>query len=178
MDQHLAEIERSRIALTSLCRKLEWVFFGVFAIYCLAYLAILFYALVPPEGLNPVGPANALELLPLALETVAGGYALLLIGLMFRSGGKGNSPFSRYFIRHLKVLGILFLACVVAGLFITPGMQFGAVNETSEMIVDYGTAKEDLSIDTASLFASVVCFALSTIFRYGALLQDEVENLM
>lgn len=178
MDQHLAEMKRSRIALASICRKLQWVFFGVFAIYCVAYLAILFFAFMPPEGFSPVGPANALELLPLALKTVAGAYALLLIGLMFRSCGKGNSPFSRYFVRHLKILGVLFLACVVAGLFITPGTQFGAVTDTSEMIVDYGTEREDLSIDVTILFVAIACFALSTIFRYGALLQDEVENLM
>ena len=103
----------------------------------------------------------------------------MVIAQMLRTIGKGESPFSLSSARQIKVLAIVLLVGVVAGALITPGTQVGSVSESGAIsLMSIGHTTDIAYIDLGDLLLSIICFALSPIFRYGALLQSEADDLM
>lgn len=182
MDKRFDQIEKSRKNITRFCRWLSWAFNVFFAGYCLAVAGVTFFAIFPLPGFSYVGPDSMLAFLPIVCNVFAGGLALFLVAQMLRTVGKGLSPFSLSCSRQIQVLAVMLLIGVVAGAFIAPGAQVGSVSESGAMVFDFpGASKNDMytmHIDLKGLFLSIICFALSPIFRYGALLQSEADDLM
>lgn len=181
MDKRISHIREARNKTMLLCNKLHWLFFGGFALYCMIVFAIVVLSLLLPFGSTYLGPYSVVSLLPVALNVFAGGYALLLIARILRAIGKGSSPFLMQFAREIKVLAIILLAGVVLGVFIEPGSQVGVVDESGLHRMTYkhgGNSDSDVFVDASGLLTSIICFALSTIFRYGAILQQEADDLV
>lgn len=182
MDERLSKMELARKNITRICKRLSWAFITFFVIYCLVVVSVTFVAIFPPAGFSYVGPGNVLTFLPIVCNIFAGGFAIIVIARMLRTIGKGESPFSLSSARQIKVLAIVLLVGVVAGALITPGTQVGSVSESGAMVLDFlGSSNDDMytmHIDLKGLLISIICFALSPIFRYGALLQSEADGLM
>lgn len=82
-------------------------------------------------------------------------------------------------MRQIQALGFLFLAITICSLFIAPGTELGTVDGNSYILIDNNSSASDsVNIDVTSLMISVVCFALSFIFSYGATLEQETDDLV
>lgn len=179
MDKRLGEMEIARRRIMRFCGWLRWAFGGCLVLYCFAVAAIIFVAIFPPEGFNYTGPSSILLFLPLACNVFAGGLILFVIVQMLNTVKKGLSPFSLSSARLIKALAIILMIGVVSGVFIDPGMQFGAVSTSGSIALkSIGNENDVAYIDVRGLFLSIICFALSPIFRYGALLQSEADDLI
>lgn len=178
MEQSLKKLNSSKGKLVSICKKLQWLFFVIFALYVVGVIAVIAYSVIAPDGLSYIGPETFIGLVPVAFNVLSGGLILFFLGLVFRGIGKGESPFTIYFSRWIILIGILLLVGFLTELFILPGSTIGAVGETSAMALNYGgNAGNSININATQLLTSVVAFALAAIFRYGAILQEEVDDL-
>lgn len=179
MDNRITKLKNTKEKIESISKKLQWVFFAIFVVYSIVIIAIIIGSIISLTDLNYVGPDSVLGLLPMICNTIAGGVGLLIIGFMFRNISKGISPFSVSIIKAITALGFLFLLAFVSGLFINPGSTVGVESDSLIMEVDYDNHSNDVAnIDLRSLLTSIVCFALAAIFRYGAVLQTEVDDLL
>lgn len=179
MDKRLNQLGKTREKITHICKLLSWVFVFFFVIYCLAFMFVIWISAFPPAGFSYIGPSNILFLIPIICNIVAGGIAVFVIMKMLRMVGNGMSPFSLASSRQIKALAIVLMVGVIAGAFMDPGMQVGSASESGSIAFESVGNEDDISyIDLKSLFISIICFALSPIFRYGALLQSEADDLM
>lgn len=179
MDKRITKLSETKSKFESLSKKLQWAFFTIFIIYFLIAAIIVVSSIFSFAELNYVGPNSFLHFVPIIFNTVAGGASLLLLGLMFRSIGKGASPFSSSFVKALNVLGILFLVAFISGFFIDPGTTVGFESSSVTMEIDYDKHSEDMAnVDLSSLLTAVACFALAAVFRYAGVLQTEVNDLL
>lgn len=179
MDAYLVNIRKTRERLISICGKLGIFLFICFTIYCLSVASILALTLVPPPGFSRLGPLDPFALVPFICSNGAVGFAIFLLAVMFKGIGKDASPFSRRRVQQIQLLGILFLLVVATSAFVTPGIEIGVTDGVSAFSF-YGNhaAADSINFDISSLIAAIVCFALSLIFKYGALLQQETDDLM
>lgn len=179
MDKRLAQIEKTRFKITSFCKKVQWLFLAIFALYCFGVIVVSAYAVFPPQGFKYVGPTSLLPFFPMICNVVAGGLTLFIIWRIFRVIGNGRSPFCPSFAKQTTILGAILLISTISGIFIEPGMQIGSMDSTSAMTYEFNGSSNDLfSIDFRNLLAAIACFALSTIISYGAALQDETDDLL
>lgn len=179
MDKRLIAIRRHRDTLVNISKVLRWFFLLVFIAYLIVIAAIIAFMLLPPEGFTRVEPTDSITMLPIACNIAAGGVALLLTSFMFKKIAHGLSPFCPLVSKALAVLGAVLLIGVISDALIAPGTRIGSVSATSMMTFDYaGSDQNALKLDGKSLLASIFCFALSFIFRYGTVLQNEADDLM
>lgn len=180
MDKRFDQIEKSRKNITRFCKWLSWVCYVFFAGYCLVAVGITFFAIFPLPGFSYVGPSSVLAFLPIVCNVFAGGLAFFIVARMLQKVGKGLSPFSLSCSRQIQVLAVILLVGVVAGALVDPGTRFGSESATGSISFDFrGSNRYDsVYIDLRGLLLSIICFALSPIFRYGALLQSEADDLM
>lgn len=92
--------------------------------------------------------------------------------------GAGRTPFTFVHAKRLKRLGWLFIADFTLSLLIPAA--FSIIGQTGPMDIGYIafqiTSSSIASFDLTGLIGAVVCFTLSTIWRYGALLQAESDE--
>ena len=71
------------------------------------------------------------------------------------------------------------MATAICGFFITPGTDVGAINGDANMLIESdASASDSIHVDATSFMISIVCFALSFIFSYGATLEQETDDLV
>lgn len=179
MDKYLAQIEKTRAKIISFCKKIQWLLLACFVLYCSGVIMVAVYAIFPPNGFEYVGPASSVCFLPMACNVLAGALTLFIIWRVFRNIGTGRSPFCLSFSRQIIILGVVLLISTISGMFIEPGTQIGSMDSAATMTYEFSGNSSDLvSIDFRNTLAAIACFALSTIFRYGAALQDETDDLL
>ncbi len=179
MDKRLAAIEATRGKLVSTSKVLATIFLLIFALYCIAYAAVFLYMALLPNGFSYFGPSTFVGILPFIISSLSGGFTIFLLWRIFREIGRNASPFTPLRVRQIRVLGLLFLATAICGFFITPGADVGAISGDAHMLIESNaSASDSVNIDATSLMISVVCFALSFIFSYGATLEQEADDLV
>lgn len=179
MDKRVEQLNSRKKSIVSISKKLQWVFFVILALYILGILGIVIYSIALPSEFVFIGPDSVISLIPVALNAIACGFVLLILGFVFREIGKGASPFTVHIANCLNVLGAILLIAFISGILIQPGTEVGAVSDSAAMTIDYDSNSSDLiNLDIKSLLASVVSFALSAVFRYGAILQSEADDLV
>lgn len=179
MDSNARKIDESKRKVISLCTKLQWVFFVAFGLYAIAALAIAAFTLFAPEGFEQVGTSSPLLMAAIACDAISWGFAIFLIGYVFREISKGGTPFSGKTSKALKVLAAILFAEFVMRFLIPPGTEVGVIDGASAMTFNSTGKEGDLAnVEIGPLLASIVCLSLSTIFNYGSLLQDETDNLV
>ncbi len=179
MDKHLSSIRRTRARLISTCKILSIFFFICLLLYCIAIAAIFIYIVAPPAGFSYIGPPSLLDLSPLILSTVAGGFTIFLLWRLFREIGGGGSPFTMMRVRQIQALGTLFLIAAMCNLLITPNGDVGVISGDAHMLLNSDpSASDSATVDVTSFMTAIVCFALSLVFKYGAALECEADDLV
>ena len=179
MDNRVLRLNKRKKLIVSICKKMQWLFFAIFAIYLIIVGIIAFYAMSLPNGFQFVGSSSLVSLIPIICNTAACGFVILILGIIFREIGKEASPFTFKIAKFIDVLAVILLVSFLSGFFIQPGSQVGAVSDSAMMAVDYdGNPVNVINVEISSLIASIVCFAMSAVFRYGAILQIETDDLV
>lgn len=183
MDRRLNQMKIEQKRITAFCRRLSWVLYIFFIAYCLTVALVAWVSAFPPASFSYVGPSDPMLFIPMICNLGAGGVAIFVIARMLQKVGKGLSPFSLSSSRQIKILAIILLIGVVSEAIIDPGARIGSESTTGSISFGFsgsssGAAYESVHIDFTSLLVSIICFALSPIFRYGALLQSEADDLM
>lgn len=179
MDKRLAAITATRNKLLSVSKALSIVFLIVFVLYCVAFMAAFICMIFIPRGFSHVGPSTFFGILPFVISVLAGGFTFFLLWRIFREISHGASPFTHLRIRQIQVLGCFFLATAICSFFIAPGSNLGVADGSSQILVDNGlSASDSVNVDVTSFMISIVCFALSFIFSYGATLEQETDDLV
>lgn len=179
MDRQLETLQNSRTKISSVCKILKYVFYALFALYCVASAAIIGLMLLQPGGFTPVGTSDPVLVISVICDVVACGLVLLTMGHLLGCMSKGESPFTPSSSKLLIVLGLLILASTVCKSFIAPGANLGAMSGDTEAVFSYPDYGDDsIYIDTRGILETIACFVLAVIFRYGALLQKESDDLV
>lgn len=179
MDNRLVNIQRASAKLASLSKALSILFIAFFVLYSISIAAILLYMLLLPQGFSYIEPSSPLALVPLMLDSLAKDFVLLLLGLIFRDIGKGSSPFSARRIKQIQILGALFLVIALSNSLAIPGVEIGAANGDAHMsFYDNRPSDSSIYIDFSGLLTAATCFALSLVFKYGSILQQETSDLI
>lgn len=195
MDKHLRNINEALTRVTSSCRKV-YVFFTVtLVVYCAIGTLFLAFALFSAGRPNEVGaimippfsanglftPLGIIGIFSMLLSLAITGIALFVMRSIFKDISMGRSPFTMTHVNQIKIIAWLLIADVVIGLVFSPGF-FTAFNLGGSYEVGYAAMGDFnpsvLPVDFKGIAGAVFCFALSLIWRYGALLQCEEDDLM
>lgn len=181
MISDMERIEESLKRTKKMCKWVSNVFLALFILFCAAcicFIGLFIFDRINFNSLEDIIP-RGLATIVLIVDLVILGGVLFLFRNIFKTISKGDSPFTLKQSRQLMILGILFAVDVVLNLMLSPA--FSAVSNIGP--VDFGynsfhaTPYPVLTINTKSIVGAVVCFALSVVWRYGALLQSETDDL-
>ncbi|MBE6469833.1 MAG: hypothetical protein E7001_07820 [Coriobacteriaceae bacterium] len=108
---------------------------------------------------------------------------LLVLRSISSDMARGVSPFTMAHARGINVIGGLFIVNFIAGFFGAWGtIELGADGSVrflaclNSVLLFLGP--RPIPVDVGSLLAALGCFALAAIWRYGALLQEQTEDLV
>ena len=186
MAKRAQQLEASFERMRHLGRRMT-VLFLVLTILTLAvavFAGVLVVRMAMEAGSGDLGwyaDATQSVSIPAALFTFAVVVSVELIILGISTDmARGVSPFTRKNSRRIFVLGVLFLVNAAVAMITSPGfisMTFGALRLIDSSASLFGGAAV-LPIDMGALFGALVSFSLSAIWRYGALLQEQTEDLV
>ncbi len=106
-------------------------------------------------------------LMPFVASAAAGCMLLWIAVAVFEDVAKSQSPFSVRQAKRITFVGVLLLVYAVCEAIVSMSPYHAAIGIAD---VDY-VAAPSLFLDIKLIMASIFCFCLSYVFRYGALLQ-------
>lgn len=177
-----SDIKRREVILKRLTRvsKVLSVFFVVWAVLSLCASGLtIWYSITSALESNQNLADNILYILKVIFSHAAQILIPLMIASIFHDISQGNSPFSNKQSRRFMVLGLVLLISVLLQAFAPadPNVR----TQLAEGFVELGSGnrpenRDVFFVDTALLFSSIICFCLSLIFKYGALLQELADE--
>lgn len=179
MARSAQQIEESRAKMQRLGRRLSMLFTGLVGLsfVCavvatiVAVMRILSGASFDSSGIVPIIAA------PMHL-VIWGAGALTLRGIC-KDMARGDSPFTTAHARRISLFGGLLVAVATIELVASPGFialtvgRFVFISSTQCILEDLA-----LPVDVGAILGAVSCFSISAIWRYGALLQEQAEDLV
>lgn len=177
MAKRVREIEDSREAIVRLGFRLRIV-----AMLLLGASALCAVALIVAAAFGFVATSSAAGSFAIVALLV---WCSICAGMAWALGGMaedmaaGASPFTAGNTRRIKAVGWLFVAGAVVELLFSPGfaaVTVGVVEFVSQpaAVVDFPV----LPVDVASVIGAVVSFSLASVWRYGALMQAQMDDLV
>ena len=141
----------------------------VVAVILFAVIDVVVLALVLKQGLDSGEPLSglALGILPYIVAFAIGFVLLVVLMRAFYDVSKEKTPFTAVQANRIRLLGVLMLAYCAVELLLSANPLKADFND----LVVQVHASPGIFLDVKLLVAAIVCFCLSYVFRYGALLQ-------
>lgn len=179
MAKSARQIEESLNRMQQLGKRLRLLFSILFALICIctAVVTAMVFTMISDGSVND--PSHTVSVVvPLAYLIICGVGAMTLRGVS-SDMAKGESPFTPAHARRISALGWMLVAVTVIELVASPGFVSIAIGPLS-LINSPHVMFEELTIplDMGAILGAVTCFSLSAIWRYGALLQAQAEDLV
>lgn len=184
MSQRVRSIEESKGKVVRLGKRLSVLFAALLVADCAAAIAFVAFVALAAAGLlggiegdGAFGQGSGF--IPALAAFVAVGAVLLESHLIARDISKDSSPFTVAHARRIKVIGWVFVANALVELLASPG--FAAVILGPFEFVVQPSASVDfpvLPVDVGAIAAAIVSFSLSAVWRYGSLIQSQVDDLV
>lgn len=179
MAKSARQIEESMNRMQQLGKRLRLLFTILVVLICIctAVIAVMVFAKISDGLVND--PSRTVSVfVPLAYMFICCVGAMTLRGI---SGdmANGESPFTLIHARRIRALG--WMLVVVAGieLVTSPGFMSITVGPFSLINAPYAMFDElTMPLDIGAIIGAITCFSLSSIWRYGALLQSQAEDLV
>ena len=93
--------------------------------------------------------------------------------------GSWRIAFTLSHARRISIIGWLFVAAAIGDLLFSPGFLSIVIGPFDLLGNAYSMFENlVLPIDIGAVLGAVCCFSISAIWRYGALLQDQTEDLV
>lgn len=182
MLESMERLEKALSQIRSVSSKLSKVFFAVLLLMCAASALFVMFGIMSFVE-NPLFDfARSVSLVPIVkivISLLVYASSLYTASSMLHQISLGRSPFSFRYAKLIAVVGCLFAFDAVISFMMSPGfaMVFHFDGIDLGYISSQATEYPVFSIDVKSVFISVISFALSIVWRYGALLQEETDGL-
>lgn len=179
MARSAQQIEDSRLKMQRLGQGLSALFTGLAVLIC-ACMVVIAIAMVMMilKGVSSDSSSTVSILVAPTYLVICGAAALTLRGIS-RDMAQGDSPFTAPHARRISLLGWLLVVVAVIELVASPGFMaftigpFSLINSPQAMIEEL-----TLPIDMGAVLGAIACFSIAAIWRYGALLQEQAEDLV
>ena len=162
MTKSIRKIEKALAKLEVLGSRLSCLFLVAFVFVCVFDVSYLMQL--------------TLSLLDFAIY----GVILLVMRSIAKDVAQGRSPFTIAHANQIRIIAWLFLTGFVLGILISSGFVSVAnaggfhIGLASDESANYSV----ISIDVKSVVGAVVCFSLSSVWKYGALLQADSDDYL
>lgn len=176
ISKNAERISESLIHVGKLSRYAHQVLKVILIVYLVFTIPVFCYTVVSVV-LSVLAPLDllwmGLRLLPAALSIAVPAFVFAVLMQVFGDISAGSSPFTTEQSKRLQLIGWLLLANVVFGAIasVTP-LPYTQVGSLEFGLFVSSTNSSGISIDFSSLLWGAVCFCLSYVFKYGALLQQ------
>ncbi len=179
MSKAAQEVEHSLKTMRSLGKALFFLFgflflataIGLVPVSVLAAGSIMNGAVSDGSGTITVAAA------PLFL--LACGLSFFLLASMSRNISHGISPFTVKHAKMIAVSGWVFLLTALFEFLTSPGFISIAIGRIAFVGLSQTTIENlSLPVDVVAIFMGIVCLAFSLMWRYGALLQEQTNDLV
>lgn len=124
--------------------------------------------------------ARILQLSSSLINYVIYGVMLLVMRSIAKDVAHGKPPFTIVHANQIKAIAWMFVLGFVLGVLVSPDFaeiaQIGALDFglTSDQVGRYPS----IHIDVKSAVGAIVCFSLSSVWKYGALLQADSDDYL
>lgn len=173
------QIEESLNRMQRLGKRLRLLFTILFVSICICMVVVTAMVLAMIIDGTVDDPSHTVSIV------VPPAYLIICaVGVMTLRGvssdmAKGESPFTLAHARRISALGWMLVVIVVAELVVSPGFVAIAIGPLSFINEPYAMfEKLTMPLDMGAVLGAITCFSLSAIWRYGALLQAQTEDLV
>ena len=180
MSNAIRRIENSISKMKVLGSRLSTFFLILFVLNAVLFVICLALEMVRrvtgvDEGMSL---AQVLALVSMFLEFLVYGAILYTMKSIARDVAKGKRPFSDAHVKQIRSIAWLFVLTFLVGVLCSPNVT--SVVQAS--VVNIGVASDQVAnyffFDTKSCIGAIVAFSLSSLWRYGALLQAEADDYL
>lgn len=179
MAKSAQQIEESLRRMRELGKKLKLLFTALLIVIGIsaAVVAVIVISMIADGSVSDSTHTVSIAVPPVYL-LICGIGAMTLRG-MSCDMARGESPFTLKHAQRICLLGWMFVAAVVIEAITSPGFvsivigPFSLINSPQAMFEE-----PTIPLDMGGILGAIVCFALSSIWRYGALLQKQSEGLV
>lgn len=177
----MRRIEESLTKMRAFSSKLSALFSILFVAVCISLMAVLSLEVVRCATMSTVpDAARILQLVSTLIDYMIYGAMLLVMRSIAKDVAHGSSPFTIVHANQIKAIAWMFVLGFILGIIVSPDFaeiaQIGALDFglTSGQLGRYPT----IHLDVKSLVGAIVCFALSSVWKYGALLQADSDDYL
>lgn len=173
------KIDKSIQKMMTLGRRLGILFTALFiAVCCCSVVVVISIGLMAAQG-NLYDPSKTVSVVVPLMYLLISGWATWTLRGISMDMAHGESPFTLSHARRISIIGWLFVAAAIGDLLFSPGF-LSIVIGPFDLLGNAYSMFENLAlpIDIGAVLGAVCCFSISAIWRYGALLQDQTEDLV
>lgn len=177
----MQRIEESLSRMQVLGSKLSVLFLVLFialSIYLTALVALEVFSFLTSSAASD--PYALFQFAASILISAVYGVMLLVMRSIAKDVARGRSPFTFAHAKHIKIIAWMFVVGFILNIFISPDfvelLHVGELNlgVASDQLGRYPT----IHLDAKSLVGAIVCFSLSSVWKYGALLQADSDDYL
>ncbi len=177
----MRRIEDSLLKMRALGSRLSVLFLIVFITLCVSSAALIVLEVLSYVLSSTVpDPYVVFQFASSMVMSAVYGVMLLVMRDIAKDVAHGRSPFTFAHAKHIKIIAWMFVVGFILNLFISPDfiemMHIGDVDLglVSDQVRRYPT----IHLDVKSAVGAVVCFSLSSVWKYGALLQADSDDYL
>ena len=181
MAKSIDRIEEALTKLESLGAKLSilfsvaFVFVVLSVVFCLVVEALHF-----SDSGQALEPMRLMQLISTLLDFAIYGAILLAMRGIAKDVALCRSPFTIMHANQIRIIAWLFLAGFFLGIATSPG--FVSIADVGDLHVGFASDQAIeypvFHLDVKSVVGAVVCFSLSSVWKYGALLQADSDDYL
>lgn len=181
MTKTIKRLEESLAKIKTLGSRLSCLFLILFVVICITLSIYIVFKIFHLLATSTVPDFFvAIQLVSSSLDYVIFGVMLLVMRGIAKDVAKGRSPFTVAHAKRIKIIAWLFVVDFVLSAFVSPG--FASVVGLGGL--DFGLASDAIAgrpivpVDARSIVGALVCFSLSAVWKYGALLQSDSDEFL
>lgn len=178
MENSAQKIDKSIQKMMALGRRLAIMFTALLvALCCCSLVVVISIGLMAAQG-NIYDPSKMVSVVaPLKYLMISGGATWALRGISVDMT-RGESPLIFSHARRILIIGWLFVVAAVGDLLFLPRFLSIVIGPFDLLGNAYSMFENlTLPIDIGAVLGAACCFLASAIWHYGALLQDQTEDL-
>lgn len=179
MPKSAQQVEESLGKMKRLGRRLTALFTALLALIAVGGAIVLGITVAGLLGGRALDPSHTVTAVTGVLYLAICGVGAFIMRGISADMARGASPFTVSHAHGICVLGWAFVAVALIELAFSPG--FIAVAAGPVTLISAPQAMVEpatLPIDMGAVLGAVACFSVAAIWRYGALLQEQAEDLV
>lgn len=172
-------IEESLNRMQRLGKRLRLLFTILFVLICICMVVVTAMVLAMIIDGTVDDPSHTVSIVVPPAYLIICAVGVMTLREVSSDMAKGESPFTLAHARRISALGWMLVVIVAVELVASPGFVAIAIGPLSFINEPYAMfEKLTMPLDMGAVLGAITCFSLSAIWRYGALLQAQAEDLV